>query len=83
MVRRLPSLKEIKVPDVNQKDKLKDFVGDEKKAILLGQALFWDMQAGSEGQACASCHFRAGADKRVKNQLTPGLNRENNSDPTF
>lgn len=78
-----PSLKEIKVPKVDKKDKLKDFVGDEKKAIILGKALFWDMQAGSDGQACASCHFRAGADLRVKNQLTPGLNRENNPDTMF
>jgi cytochrome c peroxidase len=32
------------------------------------------MQVGSDGvQACASCHFRAGADPRSKNQLSPGL----------
>jgi len=43
------------------------------KAILLGKALFWDMQAGSDGQACASCHFSAGADSRSRNQLSPGL----------
>lgn len=73
-----PSLKEIKVPDVNIKDKLKDFISKEKDAILLGKDFFWDMQAGSGGQACDSCHFRAGADLRVKNQLTPGLNRGSN-----
>lgn len=83
-----PSLKEIKVPAINGKDKIKDFVKDQDKARQLGKALFWDMQAGSDGQACASCHFRAGADLRVKNQLTPGLNRgsENvgsNPDMTF
>jgi len=42
-------------------------------AIALGKALFWDMQAGSDGQACASCHFHAGADNRARNQLSPGL----------
>ncbi len=42
-------------------------------AIRLGKALFWDMQAGSDGQACASCHFHAGADIRARNQLSPGL----------
>ena len=32
-------------------------------AIQLGKALFWDMQVGSDGiQACATCHFRAGAE---------------------
>lgn len=75
-----PSLKEIKVPKV---ENLKDFVADEGKARLMGKALFWDMQLGSDGQACASCHFHAGADLRVKNQLAPGLRRENNPDETF
>ena len=41
-------------------------------AIVLGKLLFWDMQVGSDDvQACASCHFNAGADVRTKNQLTP------------
>ena len=43
-------------------------------ARQLGKALFWDMQVGSDGQACASCHFHAGADSRVRNQLNPGIN---------
>jgi len=39
----------------------------------LGKALYWDMQAGSDGRtACASCHFHAGADHRDKNQRNPG-----------
>lgn len=42
-------------------------------AIALGKALFWDQQAGSAGQACASCHFNAGADTRLTNQLSPGF----------
>ena len=53
---------------------LADFVRDPVMARALGKALFWDMQVGSDGvQACASCHFRAGADPRSKNQLSPGL----------
>ena len=35
--------------------------------------LFWDAQVGSDGLACASCHFQAGADNRVKNQINPGM----------
>jgi cytochrome c peroxidase len=42
-------------------------------AEVLGKALFWDMQVGSDGvQACASCHFHAGVDNRTRNQLNPG-----------
>jgi len=48
-------------------------IKDREKAVILGKALFWDMQAGSDGQACASCHFAAGADPRAKHQLSPGL----------
>ena len=50
-------------------------------ARALGKALFWDMQVGSDGiQACASCHFRAGADPRSRNQLSPGLRRHPTAD---
>jgi len=53
---------------------LPDFVRDFQMARALGKALFWDMQVGSDGiQACATCHFRAGADPRSKNQVSPGL----------
>lgn len=56
--------------------KIGDYVVNSGAAIALGKALFWDMQVGSDGvQACASCHFRAGADPRSKNQLSPGLKR--------
>ena len=49
------------------------FVRDRAKAIVLGKALFWDMQAGSDGRtACASCHFNAGVDNRIKHTLAPG-----------
>jgi cytochrome c peroxidase len=41
-------------------------------AEVLGKALFWDMQVGSDGvQACGSCHFHAGVDNRTRNQLNP------------
>jgi cytochrome c peroxidase len=42
-------------------------------AFVLGKALFWDTAAGSDGQACASCHFNGGADPRVTNQISPGI----------
>ena len=52
--------------------------------IALGKALFWDMQVGSDGvQACASCHFRAGADPRSKNQVSPGLKHVPVADLTY
>ena len=44
-------------------------------AEVLGKALFWDMQIGSDGvQACGSCHFHAGADNRTRNQRNPNTN---------
>jgi hypothetical protein len=64
------SLKEIPVPEPTN---LEAFVRDRDAAIVLGKALFWDMQVGSDGiQACASCHFRGGADPRSINQANPG-----------
>src|SRR4051812_31508164 len=48
------------------------FIKDSTAATKLGKALFWDMQAGSDGRtACASCHFNAGADNRARNQINP------------
>jgi cytochrome c peroxidase len=64
-------LNQIAVP---QPPNLFQFVKSRPAAIMLGKALFWDMQAGSDGlQACASCHFSAGADNRVKNTINPGF----------
>jgi cytochrome c peroxidase len=48
------------------------YVRDRGALMALGKALFWDQQLGSDGQACASCHFHAGADSRSKHQLNPG-----------
>ncbi len=56
---------------------------DQQKAILLGKALFWDIAAGSDGIACASCHFHAGADIRKTNQLNPGNKNPASSGETF
>jgi len=51
---------------------LGQFVKNNRAGIVLGKALFWDMQVGSDGKtACATCHFAAGADSRSKNQLNP------------
>jgi cytochrome c peroxidase len=47
-----------------------------RRPLFWAKALFWDEQAGSDGLACASCHFQAGADNRVKNQLSPGLRNQ-------
>jgi cytochrome c peroxidase len=73
------SLKSIPVPEPTG---LATYVRNRAAAIALGKALFWDMQVGSDGVvACASCHFRAGADPRSINQLNPG--GADNPDPTI
>jgi len=64
------SLKDVPIPSVQG---IERFISNRGAAVALGKALFWDMQVGSDGQACASCHFHAGADNRLKNQLSPGL----------
>jgi cytochrome c peroxidase len=52
--------------------------------LVLGKALFWDTQVGNGNhQACASCHFHAGADTRTVNQLSPGVNVQPIGDTTF
>lgn len=71
-LKNLPGdLRAIPVPEPSNLD---EFVKNRPVAVALGKALFWDMQVGSDGvQACASCHFRAGADPRSKNQVNPGM----------
>ncbi|HYP14701.1 MAG TPA: cytochrome c peroxidase, partial [Bryobacteraceae bacterium] len=82
----LQSLKQVTVPEPPD---LTAYVQNRQLAIVLGKALFWDMQAGSDGvQACGTCHFHAGADNRSKNQLSPatskvGVNWEPAPDYTF
>jgi len=65
-----PSLKTISVTLPKDVDSI---VKNRAWAVVLGKALFWDMNVGSDRQACASCHFHAGADNRVKNQFNPGF----------
>jgi hypothetical protein len=55
---------------------LAEFIADVEAAEVLGKALFWEIQAGSDfrrladgrfvGTACASCHYRNGADARSR-----------------
>ena len=47
-------------------------IRDLNAARQLGKALFWDMNVGGDGVACATCHFHAGADRRHRNQLDSG-----------
>ncbi len=67
------SLKGVPIPKVpGLTDGNDPIITDPAKAIILGKALFWDTNVGSDGMACGSCHFHAGADSRTKNQLSPG-----------
>lgn len=67
-------LRSLKTVPVQTPPNLSDFVQDSASAVALGKAFFWDQQMGSDGmQACASCHFQAGADVRTKNTLSPGV----------
>ncbi|MFV8819850.1 cytochrome c peroxidase [Haliea sp. E17] len=48
--------------------------GQRSNLQMLGKSWFWDMQVGGDGvQACASCHYHAGADNRKTHQVTPGV----------
>jgi cytochrome c peroxidase len=70
-----PSLKTVPVPlpDLVALGYQQAGVAAQKALVVMGKALYWDMQVGSDGvQACASCHFHAGADHRLTNQLNPG-----------
>jgi cytochrome c peroxidase len=77
-LRPLAPLSSVPIPPVFG---VEGIVADKQSAIQLGKALFWDMQAGSDDiQACASCHFNAGADSRVVNDVNPG---QSGGDNTF
>ena len=76
-LRPLAPLSTVPVPAVFG---MEGILADKTAAIELGKALFWDMQAGSDDiQACASCHFNAGADSRAINQVNPGQAGGDNS----
>lgn len=63
----IATLKGVPVP---QPADLSRDVVDQQALVALGKALFWDTQVGSDGRsACASCHFHAGADHRITNQI--------------
>jgi len=94
----IQSLTQVGVPDINKLGLLErsDYSGfpitkpntagnpTRTKLVALGKALFWDMQVGSDGvQACATCHYHAGADHRKTNQASPGLQRRSGTDFAF
>jgi cytochrome c peroxidase len=77
VTRPLDSLKAVPIQEPRN---LSKFIRDKSAAIALGKALYWDMQTGSNGvQACATCHFHAGADSRSFNALNPGMAGGDNS----
>jgi len=62
----IASLKGLAIPQPD----LAPYVANRQALLVLGKALFWDVQVGSDGQtACATCHFHAGADHRLTNQV--------------
>ncbi len=70
VIPKLAALRSVEIPPVAG---IGTFIRDRRAAVALGKAFFWDANVGSDGNACASCHFAAGADNRLKNQLSPGL----------
>ncbi len=69
------SLQNVPIPPVpGLLDGAAPIVVNKNIAIALGKALFWDTAVGSDGQACGSCHYSAGADARLTNQINPGQN---------
>lgn len=73
----LASMRSLRVPQPGDNgaggDALSTYVTSVPALVALGKALFWEESIGSDGIACASCHFHAGADNRLKNQLDPSL----------
>ena len=64
---QIGSLRKVPVPRQTQTE---EYVRDPALLVVLGKALFWDMQVGSDSRtACGTCHFHAGADHRRRNQL--------------
>jgi cytochrome c peroxidase len=79
----LSSLRNVVKPVDSQLNPGGDIVRNQGALVALGKALFWDQQVGSDGQACGSCHFSAGADARTINQISPGLKAQPTADTTF
>jgi cytochrome c peroxidase len=79
----LGSLKSVAKPVDSQLAPGGRFINSQQALVALGKALFWDQQVGSDGQACASCHFVAGADPRTRNQVNPGLKQQPQPDTSF
>ena len=72
-----PSLQGISVPAVSGLETgPQPIIRNVEAARQLGKALFWDMSVGSDGVACATCHFHAGADRRHHNQLDSGTKHQ-------
>ncbi len=79
-----PSLKGVALPITpGLLDGDAPIVIDKTAAIQLGKALFWDSAVGSDGMACGSCHFHAGADGRFQNQLSTGISHKKPTGATF
>ena len=66
----------LRAEGVPQSTQIASVVSNQTIATRMGKALFFEMGVGSDGiQACATCHFHAGADNRIRNQASPGLLR--------
>ncbi len=64
---------------VQQLNGISSLTRNNAALVQLGKALFWDTAVGSDGMACASCHFASGADSRTLNQINPGFNHGNHT----
>ena len=64
---------------VQQLNGISSLTRNNAALVQLGKALFWDTAVGSDGIACASCHFASGADSRTINQINPGFNHGNHT----
>jgi cytochrome c peroxidase len=58
---------------IPKKPDLTGIVVNAAQLAALGKAFTHDEQVGSDGMACMTCHFHAGADTRTTNLLSPGM----------
>ncbi|RYU60851.1 hypothetical protein EWI61_06130 [Methylolobus aquaticus] len=72
---------DVRVDGVAQRAGIGSLIKDNRAAIKLGKVLFWDTQVGSDGVACATCHYHAGSDHRTRNQINPATLRTVQSMP--